>query len=664
MKRVLYSNPVKFAAVILCALCVAVAVHQFADNFFDNNDVYMFEKSYEESIYARHIVEEEFYELSRQLERTRDEYGNGGATPISREEFDNIHLHPENLSNLPHAGDWEYYIKVNGKVYTNVDGETSYSDFQNSPLSFGMTHSAGMEVANQGFSNPSNGWYYINDMIYSPADDYAVCLRMPQSVIDKNNAEWQTLQYAAHRALIVIIILLSASTALFIYLLCATGRKYGTKEIQLMLIDRMLVELTIILFLGILIGGLAAILAFWYEFIFNGSRYVGNMENTFVGVITFAVIALSIPLLLSIIRNMKNRTFLKRSLIYGIILWVWKWAKAIFRFIYRGIIRGCDSLRALFGRRSGMIMAVLLIAYTILAAINPIVAVVMFAFGCLFIGTRTYDFDKIKNGVREFKKGNFAHKIEYCRSEDYKAVANDLNEIGEGMAAAVEERVKAERMKSELITNISHDLKTPLTSIINYADLLSKEQLTPAEANDYVRIIQKKGERLKRLTNDLFDISKVQSGNGDFVIEDIDLCLLVEQEMAELNESIKKSGLKFIVNSSDKEVIVRADGKKMSRVFENLFVNCVKYAMADTRVYVDITRTDTESIVEIKNIAGYEMNFNEDEIAERFVRGDSARTSEGSGLGLAIVKSYVEGCGGRFEIKKDGDLFKAIIIFS
>ena len=218
-------------------------------------------------------------------------------------------------------------------------------------------------------------------------------------------------------------------------------------------------------------------------------------------------------------------------------------------------------------------------------------------------------------------------------------------------------------MKSELITNVSHDLKTPLTSIINYADLLSKETLTPPEANDYVKIIKQKGERLKQLTNDLFDISKVQSGNEEFKIEDIDICLLINQTMAELNERIQQSGLVFKVSSEDKEMFIHADGRKMSRVFENLIINCVKYAMKNTRVYINISYAESDVTVEIKNIAGYEMDFDETEISERFVRGDSSRSTEGSGLGLAIVKSYVEACGGCVEIKKDGDLFKVILIF-
>ena len=308
-------------------------------------------------------------------------------------------------------------------------------------------------------------------------------------------------------------------------------------------------------------------------------------------------------------------------------------------------------------------MAALLIVYTLLAAINPVVAVIMIILGCLFLGARMRDLENIKKGVRELKSGNFSNKVEECRSEDYNAIAKDINEIGEGMSLAVEERIKAERMKTDLITNVSHDLKTPLTSIINYADLLSKETLTPAEANDYVKIIKQKSGRLKQLTEDLFDISKVQSGNENFDIEDIDLCLLISQTLAEMDETIKKTGLIFRVSTPDKEVFVKADGKKASRVFENLIGNCVKYSMKNTRVYVDIKNEKGGVRVEIKNIAGYEMDFDENEISERFVRGDSARSSEGSGLGLAIVKSYIEGFGGSMEIKKDGDLFKVVLRF-
>ena len=681
MKRVLYSNVTKLIAFVLCAVFMASCAYLLSASVVQNrNSIYLFETSYERSYMAQEelrntinmlyrastAVTENDYAYSESaeyaVEENASERTNPTPTPLTAEQRAEISRQRDEsmkraVDLLDRAG-WEYYVEYNGKTYANTD-DKSFEAFENDSLAAGEKRikTGANDGSYASFSNPGR---VDNYGVHSEFNNFTACVRMSEKMAADNRAVWETAKAAGDAAAKKIIAMLIALIVLVSYLFTVSGRDARDKEIHLMLFDRAFTEIPLILIAAPAIICVMLNLAIMDEIVFVQGIAAGNM---LIFAVTFAFTAVILAMMLSVIRNMKNRTFLKRSLIVCVILWAWKWVKAIFNLMWRILIRIRDGIRALFGRRSGMIMAVLLIVYTVFAAINPIIAVIMIAIGCLFLGVRTYDFDKIKAGVSEFKKGNFAHKIEYCRSEDYKAVANDLNEIGEGMAAAVEERVKAERMKSELITNVSHDLKTPLTSIINYADLLSKEQLTPAEANDYVKIIQKKGERLKQLTNDLFEISKVQSGNEDFVIEDIDLCLLVEQAMAELNEAIKNSGLNFIVKASDKEVIVKADGKKMSRVFENLFINCVKYAMKNTRVYVDIIETDSETVVEIKNIAGYEMNFDEDEIAERFVRGDSARTSEGSGLGLAIVKSYVEGCGGRFEIKKDGDLFKARIVF-
>ena len=214
-------------------------------------------------------------------------------------------------------------------------------------------------------------------------------------------------------------------------------------------------------------------------------------------------------------------------------------------------------------------------------------------------------------------------------------------------------------MRNELITNVSHDLKTPLTSIINYADLLTELDLSPKEANDYAKIVRQKGERLKKLTQDLFDISKAESGSETVEAERLDMALLLRQSLAELGSEIEKSGLSFVTDIPEGEVPVTGDGKKLSRVFENLLVNALKYSMTGTRVYVSLRAGEGRAVAEIKNISAEPMNFAPSEITERFVRGDRSRSTEGSGLGLAIARSYTELCGGRLDISVDGDLFKA-----
>ncbi|MBR5774135.1 MAG: HAMP domain-containing histidine kinase, partial [Clostridia bacterium] len=248
------------------------------------------------------------------------------------------------------------------------------------------------------------------------------------------------------------------------------------------------------------------------------------------------------------------------------------------------------------------------------------------------------------------------------RSSDMNSLASDINEIAAGLDSSVSARVRAEKMKTELITNVSHDLKTPLTSIISYVELLNNVEGLPQEARDYAQIIAKKSDRLKRLTQDLFDISKIQSGNEEITLERIDISLLVAQSLGEHDGEIKKSELVFCTNL-EKELYILADGRKMSRVISNLMSNVLKYAMKNTRVFVSVTTQGGNAVIEFKNTSAYPMDFDASEIMGRFVRGDKSRSVEGNGLGLAIVHSYTEACGGTLQIVTDGDLFKAIISF-
>ena len=278
-----------------------------------------------------------------------------------------------------------------------------------------------------------------------------------------------------------------------------------------------------------------------------------------------------------------------------------------------------------------------------------------------FLIRRIDGFDRIVAALQRMRGGDLGFKLTDMPEGVFAEMAEDLGSLGDGMQAALQNEVRAERMKSELITNVSHDLKTPLTSILSYSDLLSQLELTPEEANDYAKIIHQKSLRLKNLTSDLFDISKVQSGVEQMVCERLDAVTLVRQALAE--QEAQNSGLVLKVTLPERELPIWADGRKMSRVLENLIGNCVKYAMKGTRVFVSLDERDGKAVFEVKNTANYEMDFAADEITERFVRGDAARSTEGSGLGLAIAKSYTEACGGMFEVEVDGDQFKVRISF-
>ncbi|MBQ4100362.1 MAG: HAMP domain-containing histidine kinase, partial [Oscillospiraceae bacterium] len=258
---------------------------------------------------------------------------------------------------------------------------------------------------------------------------------------------------------------------------------------------------------------------------------------------------------------------------------------------------------------------------------------------------------------------NLIYKIPELKSDDMKALATDINDIGKGLDESVLAKLKAERLKTDLITNVSHDLKTPLTSIISYTELLSKVEDLPQEARDYITIISNKSDRLKKLTQDLFDISKAQSGNEEINLEKLDVSLLINQSLGENDNEIAKSGIPFCVNV-DKELYILADGRKMSRVIGNLIGNILKYSLTGTRAFIEAQEKDGYIEIWFKNISSYPMDFDEEEIIGRFVRGDESRTIEGNGLGLAIAKTYTELCGGSFNIVIDGDMFKAQIKFT
>lgn len=243
----------------------------------------------------------------------------------------------------------------------------------------------------------------------------------------------------------------------------------------------------------------------------------------------------------------------------------------------------------------------------------------------------------------------------------YPAFA-ELENIESAMQKSVEKQMQAERLKIDLITNVSHDLKTPLTSMVGYTDLLKKEDLTPA-AQDYVEVISAKQEQLKEMIQSLFELSKSTSGTEKFQMEKMDMKRLLEQTLADMDDAIAQSGLSFRTALGEEPLPFLGDNGKMYRVVQNLVENILKYSLEGTRVYIDAGKENGEIFVTMKNISAYEMNFKAEEMMERFVRGDESRTSEGHGLGLAIASSYTTNMGGRMELATDGDLFKVTLHF-
>ena len=267
-------------------------------------------------------------------------------------------------------------------------------------------------------------------------------------------------------------------------------------------------------------------------------------------------------------------------------------------------------------------------------------------------------FDKIM----DILKGNLDVELPVLGNSTLAILANNINTLKKGVEVSQKEQIKSERLKTELITNVSHDLRTPLTSIITYAELLQTSDIAEEERQAYIQIIDRKSKRLKVLIDDLFEASKMASGNIELAKEKVDLVQLLEQALAEHNEAMNESTLQFRITTPDKPIYAVVDGQKVWRVFDNLIGNVLKYSLEGTRVYIAVEESKGKARIVFKNIAKYELNQDIDELFERFKRGDTSRHTEGSGLGLAIAKSIIDLHGGSLEIEVDGDLFKIVVI--
>ena len=282
----------------------------------------------------------------------------------------------------------------------------------------------------------------------------------------------------------------------------------------------------------------------------------------------------------------------------------------------------------------------------------------------IFLLRQAVQRQKILDGIKKISAGELTAQIPMKQiSGDNRVFAEAVNQMGSGLSAAVEKSVRDERLKADLITNVSHDIKTPLTSIINYVDLLKREDIQNERARNYIAILEDKALRLKHLTDDLVEASRISSGNVKLELNRLNFQELIQQTNGEFSEKFENKGLKLVVDMPEEPVVIVADGRRLWRVIENLYNNTAKYAMPNTRVYVELTTVGHMVRFSIKNISEQPLNINADELTERFIRGDVARSTEGSGLGLSIARNLTELQKGSFNIYLDGDLFKATIIF-
>lgn len=516
---------------------------------------------------------------------------------------------------------FNYYLQIGEQSYSNwsdkkADYEalaTSFFGYENGKLIYGSAN------------NPMSGDYLNADSL---ADILTLYLAFPASFMSEQQAEWDKMHLEMIDFVISILVLAGVTLLLLFYLFWATGRRPEDKELHLNVIDQLYTEFSLGA-LGLLVLAWLAVAGNLFYIQQSGSSIELVLYLLFGGA-TFLIASVCGLFLLSLVRKIKGKRFFKHTLCYTILAKIGDFFKSLFD---ERAFAKYPLTKTLFYRQQVFIGTSFLMVLT---------------FVVLFISTPLFFFP-------------FFLELVICYWY-IKGNNKTFEEINKGFNASIEEQMKAERMKVALVTNVSHDLKTPLTSIISYVDLLAKEEL-PETATDYVRILGEKSARLKTIVADLFELAKASSGSLHLDLEELDLKKLIEQTLVEMEDKIELSGLQLRISLPEQAVMIRGDGKKLYRVLQNILDNALKYALPGTRVYVELEEQQNKVLAVIKNTAGYEMNFSKEDIMQRFNRGDQARSSEGSGLGLSIAESFTNVCGGYLDVSIDGDLFKVSLNF-
>jgi signal transduction histidine kinase len=445
--------------------------------------------------------------------------------------------------------------------------------------------------------------------------------------------------------LVASIILISSA---FIYLAVVTGRREKGGAIVHSVVDSIYTD----------VYSLLVLIAAAFSIVMLKGLYSGNSVDFIIALLLLSVdVLIGLNYFLSMIRKIKSRRIVEHLLIYKLYTGSMSFIKLFFNSkVFKGWI------------------LLLLFAYGIINVIfgvtfegdrSPLTLIVTLLFNGVTVYFAAYallSLSQIMKAVKEVSSGSLDYHIDNAKiSPAFSGFAHDIQNIQGGLKQAVFEAVKGERMKTDLITNVSHDLKTPLTSIINYVDLLKQTDLKNQEAVEYIGILEEKSGRLKHLIEDLIEASKASSGNLTVNSVKVDLHELALQACGEYEEKLRQAKLDIRISTSDTNTLVFADGKYMWRIVENLLSNVIKYSMPYSRVYINIDRSGQYGMLTIKNISALPLDHSPEQLTERFVRGDVARTTEGSGLGLSIAQSLTNILGGRFKIEIDGDLFKVMV---
>lgn len=686
MKKIIYSSAVKMIAVLLFVACVALGVLTVADGVItflnEEKEIYSFERDFSKSWFLSYLLDQPESAMFSAYRATFPQFDKEGrqikwdADAIS-EKKDELEANiKEAFRDFYDSDKVNFFVSWNGQVIKNC-GASSPEELIAGEY-FNYLKWEGSGACERLTSKERDGiLYFLPEELeeFGEGSTVVIACSIKEEVVEEYGEIWARQKTIVMNTVGKTLVCAIAALLLLMYLLAVCG-KNKDGEYKNMWLDNVCLEIHLAASAIVGIGAVALCIYVIEEY--AAGMFPEDLIRVTLGMATALASLMILTSLLSVVRNIKTHRFVESSLVFRILRGVLRLLLRTVKWIRRGIRAFGAAMFRLLSKRVGVISTVALLVYTGVIGILgvgmalafspvgvlgcPVTAFLIFLLVCLLLAYRMRDLEEIKKGVREVRSGNVTYKIPLLKSGDLKALAEDVNGIAKGLDESVSAKVKAERLKTELITNVSHDLKTPITSIISYTELLSKTEGLPEEAKDYVSVIAQKSDRLKRLTQDLFDISKAQSGNEKVVLERLDVALLIEQAVGELDREIQSSALTFCVETS-KELSIVADGRKMSRVLSNLIGNVLKYGMKGTRVFINAFEKDGEVHIVLKNISAYPLTFDAEEITARFVRGDESRTEEGNGLGLAIAKSYTELCGGSFEIAVDGDMFKAILKF-
>ena len=528
-------------------------------------------------------------------------------------------------------------------------------------------------------------WYHVNykgtsDSWYSQFKDYSenhqvldtieatICLTDELTeqdayfFVDRLISLIYALRYWVYGIGICAIIL---AIAAFVFLMCASGRKNGLSTAQPGWGTKIPFDL---------LTGMTALAGFLMIQVMVEASYYGSDIETILAYIALgvALMVISLGWCMSFATRIKLGRWWKNTIIF----YALKIALVVLRKIwsgvcvcFRGMVSLCRGIPLVWKTALGLAIIALIEVLVIAGAYCEFDVLMTFWFGKYLVVFPLVLYAalmlrKLQKGGKALASGDLGYQVDTKRMLwDFKRHGENLNSIGEGMTAAVEQRLKSERMKTELITNVSHDIKTPLTSIINYADLIEKEQCDNPTITEYAGVLHRQSDRLKRLIDDLVEASKASTGNLEVLLAPCEVGVMLTQTAGEYEQKLQEKDLVLVTHQPEQPIKIMADGRRLWRVFDNLMNNVCKYAQRSTRVYLTLEEKNGQAIISFKNISREPLNLSSDELLERFVQGDNSRKSEGNGLGLSIAKSLTELQNGTMELTTDGDLFKVVLRF-